>query len=282
MDKDVFAGNPSLIELLTPRQNQEDFEEALVRFGERYRKILDFGGVVSIPDNPMGSLHFAALEVLSYLDLPVHPDRLLVHLNTFHRRADLDETLDAARAVGVRHLLVVSGDGGPRLGKLEPADLGSPAQAVTSVELLAYIHAHHPGAFVTGVAYNPYEPPEHERAKLARKIEAGARFLVTQPVIGDRADVRELATIGGPVSTGGPAAGLPVYVGAWMSRKVELLFECVGRPAEPLPAYDPEANLRELPRAYPGFGLYYSMLSFKKEWAGLLPTADELARRRVA
>ena len=124
MDRNVFAGNPNLIELLTPRQDRPDFEEALVRFGERYRRILDFGGVVSIPDNPMGSLHFSALEVLSYLDLPVEADRLLVHLNTFHRKPDLDETLEAARASGVRHLLVVSGDGGPRLAKLEPADLG--------------------------------------------------------------------------------------------------------------------------------------------------------------
>ena len=81
-------------------------------------------------------------------------------------------------------------------------------------------------------------------------------------MIGEREDVRELA------AAGGPGRALPVYVGAWMSPRIELLAECTGMSPPAVP-YDPEENLRVLQRAYPGSGLYYSMLSFKKDWTGL-------------
>lgn len=249
-----------LIELLTPRQSDEDFDVRLGIFGDRYRRILDHGAVVSIPDNPMGSLHFTAMETVEFLGLPLHPERTLLHVNTFHRKPDLDAFLDAARGAGLKHLLVVSGDGGPRLPKLEPAEIGSSAKAATSVELLEYIERHWPGSFRCGVAFNPYEPVEHELAKLRRKIEAGARFIVTQPVIGADAAVSEL-----------DGHKLPVWVGAWMSKRIDLLLECVGveRPASAEP-YDPAANLARLHDGYPGFGLYLAQLSFKKDWCPLL------------
>jgi methylenetetrahydrofolate reductase (NADPH) len=269
----IFADHPPIVELLTPRQNQEDFEEALSRFAERYRRILDSGGVAAVPDNPMGHLHFSALEVLSYLDLPIPPRRLVVHLNTFHRKQDLDELLAGARALGVRYLLCVSGDGSPRLSRLEPAELGVCGRAVTSVELLAYIRSRYPDDFTLGVAYNPYEPRDHERAKLERKVEAGARFLITQPIVGRDPQVETLS-----------GCGLPVYLGAWMSRKVHLLYECVGRSVDEqeVARYDPEANLRELQRLYPCHGLYFSLLSFRKEWTGLLPARGAKAAGEVA
>jgi len=53
---------PYVIELLTPKQSDEDFEARLEVFAERYRRILDAGAVVSIPDNPMGNVHFTALD----------------------------------------------------------------------------------------------------------------------------------------------------------------------------------------------------------------------------
>ena len=106
---------PYLIELLTPRQSDQDFEARLGVFGQRYRRILDHGAVVSIPDNPLGNLHFTAMETVEFLGLPFDPARTLLHLNTFHRKVDLDAFLDAAHTAGLKHLLVVSGDCGPRL-----------------------------------------------------------------------------------------------------------------------------------------------------------------------
>jgi len=58
-----------LIELLTPRQDAQDFEADLVVFRERLAKIRAYDGIVSIPDNPLGNLHFTAMEVLTFLEL---------------------------------------------------------------------------------------------------------------------------------------------------------------------------------------------------------------------
>ncbi len=80
--------SPYIIELLTPKQSDDDFEERLEVFAERYRRILDAGTAVSIPDNPMGNVHFTALEVMDFLDLPVDTGRTLLHLNSFHLKAD--------------------------------------------------------------------------------------------------------------------------------------------------------------------------------------------------
>lgn len=92
-----FFKSLNLIELLTPKQNAPDFETDLKTFSERFKKNYDYGAVVSIPDNPLGNLHFAAPEVLTYLSLPIDAEKCLVHLNTFHRKTDLDDFLRQAK-----------------------------------------------------------------------------------------------------------------------------------------------------------------------------------------
>lgn len=257
----LFEQRRYSIELLTPRQDAPDFEADLVLFRERFSKIRAHNGVVSIPDNPLGNLHFTAMEVLTYLDLAFQPEALLLHLNTFHRKADLDVFLNQAGAKGVRYLLCVSGDGGPRLPKLEPDDLGTPGTTVTSVELLNYIHAKFPGQFVCGVAFNQYEPTEHEQAKLARKLAAGAGFIITQPSMEPDGRVGDLARY-----------GVPVFVGAWFSKRLDLLYRCLGVESKTMPAdYDPVRNYRLLGEWYPEFGRYCSLVGFKRDWSGLFP-----------
>ncbi len=272
--KKLFNNNDYLIELLTPKQNIEDFDAALEKFHERYQKILNEGGVVSLPDNPMGTLHFTPMEVISYLELPIKPESLIVHLNSFHRKVDLDEFLDTAQETGVRYILCVSGDGGPKLPKLEPEDLGMEGNTVTSVELLHYIKREYPDTFTLGAAFNQYEPLEHELDKLRWKIEAGAEFIITQPAVA-------------PSVAGDPAVGreknlehltefdLPVYIGAWMSKKIELISDCVGYDLGlSRENYVPAENLKELHKTYPRWGVYLSLLSFSKEWRTLLPRLE--------
>ncbi len=248
-----------VIELLTPKQNDEDFEAKLQQFGQRYRRILDHGATVSICDNPMGHLRFAALEVASFLQLPLEPDRVLLHLNSFHRKEDFDAFLHEARDRGIRHLLAVSGDGGPRLPRLDPSQLGIAAKTVTSVEILRYVEREHPGFFCCGVAFNQYEPPDDERAKLKRKLDAGAQFVITQPVLGADPIVRDLQQ-----------TGVPVFVGAWMSRHIEPLCECVGVKKPESASYDPAENLRRIHEGFAGFGIYLAQLGFKTDWTPLL------------
>jgi methylenetetrahydrofolate reductase (NADPH) len=257
----MFTDTPYLIELLTPSQASVDLDAALERFQARYTRILKSGSMISIPDNPLGQLRFTALETLTYLELEPAPEQLLVHLNTFHRRADLDELLAGLLEMGVRNLLCVSGDGSSRLPRLEPADLGCRTQSVTSVELLTYIRTRYP-AFRLGAAYNPYEPAGHELDKLKRKLAAGAEYLITQPLI---------AGNGGADFLSPPDCPAPFIPGAWLSDKLGLLAECLGILEDNLPAlYNARGNLRQLEQRYPGKPIYLSLLSFKQEWQPLL------------
>ena len=256
----IFGSHLNLIELLAPKQNSPDFETDLQTFSERFKKIMEHNGVASIPDNPLGNLHFAAPEVLSYLSLPIDPEMCLIHLNTFHTKNDLDDLLNQAKGLGIRYLLCVSGDGSQRLSRLNPADLGVNVATVTSVELLAYISRAYAGHFICGVAFNQYEPVEHEMQKMRRKLAAGAKFIITQPVIGRDERVLQLAQ-----------AGTPVFVAAWMSKKIDLLKQCLGVEGENIPAdYDPLKNLQILREIYRDYRLYFSLLGFKRDWNGII------------
>jgi hypothetical protein len=64
--------------------------------------------------------------------------------------------------------------------------------------------------------------------------------------------------------------GLPVFIGAWMSKRVDLLLECVGLEPRQDAQYDPAENLALLDRRYPEYGLYLALLSFKRDWSDLL------------
>ncbi len=243
------------VELQTPKRSSEDIEKDLRTFEEKYRKVLEAGWTICITDNPMGLLSYGAMETIELLDLPVRPDQLMVHLNTFHPKKELDEILDAFKVAGGRWLLVVSGDGSQRLHRLEPAEVGIEATTVTSVELLRYIDREYPGEFTSGVAFNPYEPQDSEIEKMKRKVDAGAKLIITQPIIGR--DER-LAGLG--------PFGLPVVLDAWMSKKLHLLSECVGHEIPEGTPYDPMENLKELRRNYPDYGLYLAILGFKTQY----------------
>ena len=243
------------VELQTPKRSSEDIEKDLAVFEDKYRKVIEAGWLVCITDNPMGLLSYGALETIDLLGLPVRTEQLMVHLNTFHPRQELDAILEGFAAVGGRHLLIVSGDGSQRLHRLEPAEVGIDCATVTSVELLRYIDREYPGRFHSGVAFNPYEPQDAEIAKMGRKVEAGARFIITQPILG-RDDRLE----------GLKPFGLPVVLDAWMSKKLHLLSECVGHEIPEGTPYDPMENLRELRRTYPDYGLYLAILGFKTQY----------------
>jgi methylenetetrahydrofolate reductase (NADPH) len=255
-------GDTIHIEVLTPKQSEEDLDHGLERFVNKYTTVLGNGHIVSIPDNPMGTLRFQATEIVPELELDFRPDQVLLHVNTFHTRQHLDDILSTAIDVGAKHLLVVSGDGGERLPKLSPESIGmADCQVVTSVELLKYIDREYPGRFVCGVAYNPYEPQDHELEKMRRKIDAGATYAITQPILDNHDDVKPVSDL-----------GIPVVIGAWMSKNLHLLYDCVGCEIPEGTAYDAVANLVQLRRRFPDHGLYLSMLGFKTQLPVLAKT----------
>jgi len=243
------------VELQTPKRSSEDIEKDLLVFEDKYRKVVEAGWIVCITDNPMGLLSYGAMETIDLLGLPVRPEQLMVHLNTFHPKKELDEILASFAAAGGRHLLVVSGDGSQRLHRLEPDEVGIDCKTVTSVELIRYIDREFRGRFACGVAFNPYEPQDAEIEKMKRKVDAGASFIITQPIIGRDDRLAGLEPF-----------GLPVTLDAWMSKKLHLLSECVGHEIPEGTPYDPMENLRELRRSYPDYGLYLAILGFKTQY----------------
>jgi len=251
-----------LIEILTPkRATLGDLEERMSGFAERYRRILDSGSGLSIPDNPMGQPRYSLLEVMEFCGLPVHPPRTMMNLNTFHTKEELDGMLNRASSLGLKYLLVVRGDGGPTLSKLEPESIGSKKSVATSIDLLRYINSKYSGVFITGAAFNQYNPMPFESDRLKQKIDAGAKFVITQPVLGRDPMVDLLEGF-----------NIPVVIEAWMSEKMDLLLKSVRREKdERAEGYDPLKNLRILHEAYPKNCVYLSMLSFKQNWKAILP-----------
>ena len=253
---------PYLIEILTPKKEAfEGIEEKMAVFADKYRKIVQSGCGVSIPDNPMGQPRYSAIEAIEFCGLPIVPERTVMNLNTFHTKDQLDALLKGASNLGLRYLLVVRGDGGPALPKLNPESIGGKKNIATSMDLIGHINKVFSGLFITGAAFNQYNRVPFETDRLRQKIDAGAKFIITQPVIGKDPNVDLLQGF-----------DIPVVIEAWMSQNVELLYKSVRRQKEEgAEAYDPVKNLKILHDAYPENCVYLSLLSFKKDWKPILP-----------
>jgi methylenetetrahydrofolate reductase (NADPH) len=247
-----------LVEVLPPKQDSTKLEEDLERFKTKYKRVLESGYCACITDNAMGLLSFQGTEIIEELELPVMPEQVMIHLNTFHRKDDLDNILESCKSKGIKYLLIITGDGSDRLPKLRPSDVdATDVESVTSVELLKYINREYPDSFVLGVAFNPYEPEEHEFEKMKRKIKAGATFIVTQPLIEKNKVVDRLLE---------KYPEIPVIVEAWMSRKLYLLSEAVGYEIPENREFDPLSTLKILHKLYPECGVYLSLLGFKTQY----------------
>jgi 5,10-methylenetetrahydrofolate reductase len=253
---------PYLAELLSPKRSADDQVETLLdRFADRYERILDSGCGISIPDNPMGQPRLGALESIDLRGLSVDPEKVVMNLNTFHTKTELDGLLERAAKANLKYILVVRGDGGPLLPKLDAKSIGGKRSVATSIDLIRYINTQYPDQFITGAAFNPYKPMPFELDRMKQKIDAGARYSVTQPIIGKDETVDRLKDL-----------NIAVVVEAWMSNNIDLLYKSVGKEKdETAEKYDPLENLKALHEFYPECCVYLSMLSFKQDWQEILP-----------
>jgi methylenetetrahydrofolate reductase (NADPH) len=209
----------------------------------------------------MGQPRYSLIETIEYARLSLLPEKMVMNLNTFHTKKELDRLLKAAVEKGIRYLLVIRGDGGPQLSKLEPKSIGADKNVATSIDLIRYINLEYSDKFITGAAFNQYNRMPFESDRLKQKIEAGAKFVITQPVIGKDPGVNSLFDF-----------GLPVVIEAWMSKNVDLLYKSVRKQKDAEASdYDPVTNLQLLHEAYPENCVYLSMLSFKQDWKSILP-----------
>jgi len=253
---------PYLVELLSPKRSVDDqVEDLLDRFAERYQRIIDAGYGIAIPDNPMGQPRFGALESIDLRGLSVNPEKIVMNLNTFHTKSELDGLLQKAAKANLKYLLVVRGDGGPLLPKLDSESIGGKRSVATSIDLIRYINTQYPDQFITGAAFNPYNPMPFELNRIKQKIDAGAKYVVTQPIIGKDENIDKIKDF-----------NIAVVVEAWMSNNIDLLYKSIGKEKdEKAEKYDPVKNLKALREYYPDCCVYLSMLSFKQNWQEILP-----------
>jgi methylenetetrahydrofolate reductase (NADPH) len=251
-----------LVEILTPKRTRGEVDNAAVnQFAERYYRIIDLGMGLSVPDNPMGQPRHSLVEMIEKAGLPAVPRQTVMNLNTFHTEKELGQILKSAAKLKIKYLLIVRGDGGPLLPKLDPKSIGGSKSVVTSIDLIRHINREYNGVFIAGAAFNQYNAMPLERQRLELKVEAGAKFVITQPVIGQDDCVSGLAEM-----------NIPVVVEAWMSKNVDLFLKSVGSSNLNLgQGFDPHKNLQALHQAYPDSCIYLSMLGFKKSWKETLP-----------
>ena len=256
----VWAGDPVHalhIEMIPPKHASKKLADDLALFREKFNRYMEHGFIASITDNAMANLAFQTTEVVEALDLKPYPDQVLIHLNTFHEKEELERILTTARKVGIRNFLCITGDGSDKMHKLLPEELEAEDVAVTtSVELIRYIRKHYP-EFILGAAFNPYEPPEHEFAKLRRKIDAGAAYVITQPILGRDEQLDRLKK---------EYPDLPVITEIWMSKKLYLLSDIFDRPIPEDEPYDPFQARKDVMEAYPEYGNYLALLGDKTQY----------------
>jgi methylenetetrahydrofolate reductase (NADH) len=253
---------PYLVELLSPKRSTEKrIEDLLDGFVQRYQMVIDAGFGISIPDNPMGQPRLGALESVDLRGLTVDSEKLVMNLNTFHTKNELDGLLQKAVKANLKYILVVRGDGGPLLSKLDPRSIGGKLNVATSIDLIRYINTEYPDQFITGAAFNPYNPMPFELNRMKQKIEAGAKYVVTQPIFGKDENVDKLKDF-----------NIAVVVEAWMSYNINLLYKSIGKEEdEKAKMFNPMENLKILHESYPDCCVYLSMLSFKQNWGEILP-----------
>ncbi|WP_372681047.1 methylenetetrahydrofolate reductase [Desulfosarcina sp.] len=261
---------PYIVELLSPKRSDEDnIDGNLDRFALRYNQIIESGCGLSIPDNPMGQPRLGALESIELRNLSFLRDKVVVNLNTFHTKKELDGLLEKAASADLKYMLVVRGDGGPLLPTLDPKSINGQFSVATSIDLIRYINDTYPDQFVTGAAFNPFKPMPVETNRLKQKLSAGARFVVTQPIVGKNESVSQIEML-----------GVPLVIEAWMSKNIDLFYKSVGKEkdehAEP---FDPVDNLKTLHKFYPESCVYLSMLGFKQNWQDILPRLSKMNRK---
>ncbi len=266
-----------LVDLQTPKQGTENEEADFEKFRSRFSLFVREGFAASLTDNPLGRISYTAPETVEFCELTIDPAAVVYHLNTFHRKEtataqsgggdlrneqDLDVFLQHAADQGLQRLVVVSGDGSDRLPRLQPEDVGcdpKTVQTVTSIQLLGYIHRTYPGRFLTGVAFNQYEPVEHEIEKLKHKLDAGASYVITQPCIFGSGSSASRQALDAMMDLARERRVQPI-LGVWISKKyAHLLPMCVGLDFD-VSDFDPWETMDLVLKDYPGIFHYYSMV----------------------
>ena len=179
------------------------------------RRFRSLGAVaVNVPDYPRSGARASAMA-LSGLVEQQGPVETMLHFTCRDRSlVDMQSDLVGAHAVGLRNLLVTTGRPGSQRSYPDATSVFD-VDAIGLTNMVARLNRGldiggqsigTPTRFHIGVAVNPFAPnPDAEWKRLAHKVEAGAEFLVTPPVLDLAAFDDKLPRL--------KDAGLPVLAG---------------------------------------------------------------------
>ena len=156
------------------------------------RQLRDRGAdAINVPDYPRSGARASALTLAARLEQ--EPIESLLHYSCRARTlVTMQSDLIGAHALGVRNVLLTTGALAAQAGYAD-ATSGFDVDAIGLVNMVVRLNQGLdiagqpiglPTQFHIGVAVNPFAPsPEAEWRRLAHKVESGAEFLVTPPIL---------------------------------------------------------------------------------------------------
>jgi methionine synthase / methylenetetrahydrofolate reductase(NADPH) len=174
------------VELVPPRGFRAD---ALVEQAKQLR--IHGVALVNIPDGPRAGARMSALSAAVLVEQQAGIETILHYACRDRNLLGMQSDLLGAHSMGIRNLLLVTGDP-PQVGDYPDAtgvfdvDSIGLTNVVTRLNRGSDIGGQSigvPTGFHIGVAANPGAlDPDEELRRLAYKVEAGAEFVITQPV----------------------------------------------------------------------------------------------------
>jgi homocysteine S-methyltransferase len=182
--------------------------------------------VVDINDNPMARARLSALMAAAVVER-VAGIETIPHVTPRDSSVmGLQSQLLGAHAEGVRNVLAITGDP-PHVGDYPGSSGVYDVDAVGLISLLAHLNRGEdfsgkaidaPTSFFVGAAVNPSaEDLDRELERFRAKVEAGARFAMTQALFDLGYLDRFLDRLGG-------ASPVPLLVGVWPLTSYQLAF----------------------------------------------------------
>lgn len=176
----------TFVELIAPRGVTADREI------ESARKMFFSGiDVINIPDGPRASARMSALSLAVQIQREVGIETVLHYACRDRNVIGIQSDILGAHALGLRNILAITGDP-PKLGNYPDATAVFDVDAIGLVNILNRLNhgldiagnpIGTPTAMHIGVGVNPGAINlDQELRRLDWKVEAGAEFIVTQPV----------------------------------------------------------------------------------------------------
>jgi len=171
---------------------------------------------VNVPDGPRAQSRMGALMTSVLIEQQVGIETVTHYACRDRNLLGMLSDLLGASAVGLRNLLVVTGDP-PKMGPYPDATAVFDVDAIGLTNLVSHLNRGldpggnaigQPTRFAIGVGVNPVAiDPDHELRRFFWKVEAGAEFAITQPVF----DAAQLEKFFERVGT----SHIPVIAGIW-------------------------------------------------------------------